>query len=323
MLGPAPAHRLEGGLAGLALGDPFAGEAAVLDIVQDPLHLGLGLVGDDPGAAGIVAVFGRVRDRIAHVGEAALVDQVDDQLDLVQALEISHLGRVAGLDQGVVAGRDQRAEAAAEHDLLAEEVGLAFLAEGRLDDAGPAAADGRAIAEPDLRCVARGVLRHGQEAGHARAALIFRAHQMARALGRDHEDVEVLARLDQVEVDVEAVGESQCGAFAHVGGQMLAVKVGLQLVRGQDHDDVGPGRGLGRGHDLDAGLLGLLGAGRSGPQPDPDVGDAAVLKVVGMGVSLAAVADDGHLPALDQTDVGIAVVIDAHGCPSPLAVVFQ
>ena len=58
----------------------------------------------------VVAVLGGVADRVAHVGEAALVDQVDDQLHLVQALEIGHLGRVAGLDQRLVAGLDQRRE---------------------------------------------------------------------------------------------------------------------------------------------------------------------------------------------------------------------
>src|SRR3546814_3971128 len=56
------------------------------------------------------------------------------------ALEIGHLGGVARLDQGLVAGLDQLDQAAAEHDLLAEQVGLAFFLEGGLDDAGLAAA---------------------------------------------------------------------------------------------------------------------------------------------------------------------------------------
>ena len=83
---------------------------AVLDLGQNLLHLGLGLVGDDPRAAGVVAVFGRVRDAVAHVVQAALVDQVDDQLHLVDALEVGHFGLVAGLDQRLEAGLDQRAE---------------------------------------------------------------------------------------------------------------------------------------------------------------------------------------------------------------------
>ena len=142
MRGPAPARRLEAGLAGVALVDPVAGEAAGLNIGQDAPHLGPGLLGDDPRAAGVVAVFGGVGDRVAHVGHAPLVHQVDDQLDLVEALEIGHFGRVAGFDQGVERRGDQRAQAAAEHDLLAEQIGLALLPERRLDGPGAAAADG-------------------------------------------------------------------------------------------------------------------------------------------------------------------------------------
>ena len=78
---------------------------------------------------------------------------------------------------------------------------------------------------------------------------------MAGALGRHHADVEIGAGLDQVEVHVEAVREHQRGALLHVVGEMLAVDVGLQLVRRQHHHDVGP---LGRlGRVLDGELLGL------------------------------------------------------------------
>src|SRR5215475_14703596 len=173
VLGAHAAHGLEAGLAGLALGDPVAGEAAGLDVGEDALHLLLGLVGDDARAAGVVAVLGGVRDRVAHVGDAAFVDEVDDQLHLVQAFEIGHLRRVAGLNQRLVAGLDQRREATAEHDLLAEQVGLALLLEAGLDDSGAAAADGAGVGERDLQGVAAGVLLHGHQARHAAAADVF------------------------------------------------------------------------------------------------------------------------------------------------------
>jgi hypothetical protein len=87
------------------------------------------------GPGDVFAVLGGVGDRVVHVGDAALVDQVDDQLHLVQALEIGHFRGIAGFDQRLVAGLDELDEAAAEHHLLAEEVGFALLLEGRLDDA--------------------------------------------------------------------------------------------------------------------------------------------------------------------------------------------
>ena len=81
-----------------------------------PARLG----GDDARAAGVVAVLGGVAHRVAHVVEAAAVHQVDDQLELVQALEVGDLGLVAGLDQRLEARLDERADAAAQHGLLAE-----------------------------------------------------------------------------------------------------------------------------------------------------------------------------------------------------------
>ena len=61
------------------------------------------------GAGGVVAVLGGVADRVAHVVQAAAIHQVDDQLQLVQALEVGDLRLVAGLDQRLEAGLDQLA----------------------------------------------------------------------------------------------------------------------------------------------------------------------------------------------------------------------
>src|SRR5256885_2979880 len=52
------------------------------------------------------------------------------QLHHVQAFEICQLRLVARLDQGLEPGLHQRGESAAEHRLLAEEIGLGFLFEG-------------------------------------------------------------------------------------------------------------------------------------------------------------------------------------------------
>src|SRR5712664_1111152 len=98
------------------------GEAAVLDLAQDLTHA-LAHVGvDDARTGNVVAVLRGVRDRVAHETETAAVHEVDDELQLVEDLEVRELGLVAGLDQGLEAGLDQRADTAAKHRLLAEEV---------------------------------------------------------------------------------------------------------------------------------------------------------------------------------------------------------
>ncbi len=95
------------------------------------------LVVDDARPGDEVAVFGGLGDEVQHLLEAALVHEVDDQLQLVQAFEIGDLRLVAGLDQGLETGDDQFRGAAAQHGLLAEQIGLGLLGEGRFDRAGP------------------------------------------------------------------------------------------------------------------------------------------------------------------------------------------
>ena len=160
--------------------------------------------------------------------------------------------------------------------------------------------------------IAGGVLVDGDEAGHAAAALIFRAHGVAGPLGSDHDHVDVGARFDQAEVDVETVGKGQRRAGLHVGGKIIGIDRGLMLVGGEHHQNVGPfGCFLVR-QNLEAGGLSLLGGCGTGAQGDSHFLDARIAQVLRMGVALRAIAQNGDLFAGDQVQVGIGVVIDFH-----------
>src|SRR5665811_2225262 len=65
---------------------------------------------------------------------------------------------------------------------------------------------------------------------------------------------------------------------------------------------------------LEAGLLGARRVGRAGHVAD-DHGDARVAQVLGVRVTLAAEADDGHGLGLDQGKVGVLVVVHAVSPP--------
>ena len=54
-----------------------------------------------------------------------------------------------------------------------------------------------------------------------------------------------------------------------------------------------------------------------GLQRHRHLGHAAVLEVVGVAEALAAVADHGDLLALDQIEIGVGIVVDAHGAFFP------
>ena len=105
--------------------------------------------------------------------------------------EIGHLWRIAGFHQRFEATTDELNETAAQDDLFAEKIGLAFFAESRFDDARTSAANGARIGQADVMCIARRVLVNGNEAGNATALLVLRAHRMPRTLRCHHEDVEI------------------------------------------------------------------------------------------------------------------------------------
>ena len=134
---------------------------------------------------------------------------------------------------------------------------------------------------------------------------------MTGALGRDEEDVHVLGRQDLAEMDIEAVGEKQGLALGKVGLDVAFVHGGLHFVRQQDHDQVGLGRGFGSGNRGKAMLFGQFVVGAAGALAHHYL-DAGIAQVLGVGVALAAVADDGHGLVFEATEVRILIVINFH-----------
>src|SRR5208337_700013 len=101
------AQGVEALVASAIFGDPLAGEFALLNVGEHLFHGLAGGITDDGFATGEVAIFGGVGDGVAHAREAAFVDEIDDQLDLVETLEVGDLGLVAGLDKGFKALLDE------------------------------------------------------------------------------------------------------------------------------------------------------------------------------------------------------------------------
>src|SRR5207247_10733382 len=117
----------------------------------------------------------------------------------------------------------------------------------------------------------------------------------AGGVGRDHRDADVLGGVDGAEADVEAVREHQCLPRTERRLHRLAVELRLAGVGGQDHDDVGFRRRVGRGQDTES--LGLRPRARAAY-----VGKAhhhllaAVAEVKGVRVPQAAVAGTSAPP---------------------------
>src|ERR671910_1538256 len=293
--------------AGVLIGDEARGPRPVLNLAKDLLHPLLHRLVDDLRAGRVVAVCGSVRHRPALLGDSALVHEVDDQLQLVQALEVGDLGLVAGLRERLESGLHQPRHAPAQDGLLAEQVGLGFLGEGGLDAPRTQATDALGVRERERPGVAGGVLLDRDEHRHAAPVGELATHQVTRPLGRDHAHVDAGRRLHVAEPDVEPVSEEQRVAVDEVRLHRLGVQVALHVVRREDHDQVGLLARLERRDHAQALRLGLGATLRALGQADPHV-DAGVAQAQRVCVSLAAVAQHGHVAALDDRQVGVVVV---------------
>ncbi len=307
MLGVLLAQALEFLVAALHVGDELLDEGAVLDLGEDLLHPPLGVGVDHPRPGQVAAELRGVGHRVVHPRDAALVHQVDDELEFVQHLEVRQLGLVAGLHHHVEAGLDEFLSATAQHGLLAEEVGLGLVLERGLDDARAGAADALGVRQRERLALVLGILVDRDQTRHALAVDELTAHQVTGTLRGHHADGDVGRRLDQVEMDVEAVTEEQRVAVLQIGLDVVLEDLSLGGVGRQQHDDVGPLGHLGRCVHVEP-LLGDLRTGlRSVFEADLHL-HAGVAQAERVGVALAAVADDADLAALDDRQVRVVVV---------------
>src|SRR5690348_6136757 len=121
-----PSQSKEARATGLVLQDPIARPFSALDVPQEVPHRRLDVLVDDAWTGGVVAILGGIANRIAHVAQATLVDQVGDQLELVAAFKVRQLRWVSRLDQCLEGRRDERAHSTAQDGLLAKEIRLGF-----------------------------------------------------------------------------------------------------------------------------------------------------------------------------------------------------
>lgn len=209
----------------------------------------------------------------------------------MQHFVIGDFRLITSFHQHFETGLHQRGRTTAQHRLLAEQIGFGLFLEGGLDDVGARAAQAASVRERELLGLATGVLVDRIDARHAAADFIFATYQCARALRRDQHHVQIRARLDHVEMHVQAVREQQAGALLHVRRNDLFVELLLHHVRGQHRDQISGLYRFGRRNDGEAIGLGL-GFGRAtGAQANGDV-EAGIAQVQRMRAALAAVADD-------------------------------
>src|ERR1019366_311944 len=210
--------------------------------------------------------------------------------------EIRQLGLISRLGERVEPSLEERRDAAAEHRLLAEEVGLGLLRECGLEYAGAGATDTTRVCEGALAGEPGGILVHREETGDTLSGDEGATYQVAWSLGRDHADVDTDGRIDERVADVEAVGEHQHLVRVQMRRDRLVVQRALTRVGGEHHDHIGFRAGpRWREH-----AQGLRQRGRAAParlrQP-ASYAESPVTQIERVSMALRPVAEHGDGPA--------------------------
>src|SRR5438477_11081503 len=127
----------------------------------------------------------------------------------MQALKVSNFGRVAGLDQRLESLLDQRSQPAAQHRLLAEQIALSLFLERSLQHARTSRANTVRVGQRVLMRPPARILLDGNQRRHAAPFAVYPAQEMPGTLRRDHDDIHIARRGDRLEMNAEAVRETQ------------------------------------------------------------------------------------------------------------------
>ena len=155
------------------------------------------------------------------------------------------------------------------------------------------------------------ILRNRDQARNAAALLVLAAHQISWAFGSDQYHVQILARLDLLEVHVEAVSEQQGRTGFEVRLELVVQRL-LRHVGNQHGNQLGAlDRRLGF-HDFQAILFRLVPA-VSLANADYDI-EAAVVQIERVRPTLASVPENGDACPSQCFLVDVFLRIQTHVC---------
>ena len=250
-----------GRIIGSALRNKHLGIFTILDTLQGVAHGRTGLLIDNFRAGHVLAVFSVVGNRVVHIGNTALVHEIDNQLQLMQTLEIGHLRLVPGFHQCFKARLDQFDATATENRLLTEQVRFCFVLERCFNNTGAPTTNPAGIGQCHGFGLTGRILENCHQIGDTTTFGELVAYSVAGRLGCDHDHVQVRTRNYLVVMDSETVRECQRTAFLQIGLDLIFVKLGLEFVGCQDHHQISRCNSI--GNTLD-GQAGIFSFGRSG-----------------------------------------------------------
>ena len=218
----------------------------------------------------------------------------------MDTFKVCHFRFIACCYQCFKACCHQLANTAAQNCLFPKQVCFCFFLEGCFQNTCSACADCCCISQCKFFCLAGFILFYCNQAGNAAALCIQASYNMTGALRRYHGYIQIICGLNLAVMDVEAMREHQCVAFLHVLCNLVFVDSGSQFIGNQHHNYVACFRCFFDTQNLQTCCFCLCNVCRAGSQTYNNI-YAAFLQVHGMGMTLAAKADDSDCFAVQHT----------------------
>ena len=186
----------------------------------------------------VVAVFSCVGDGVSHLCETALVDKVNDELHFVDTFKVCHFGFVACVNESIEACLHKLCNTAAKNCLFAEEVCFCFFSEACFKNTCSTCADTSRISKSYVLSSAGVVLVNCDKRRNTLTFEVLASYCVTGALRSDHNNVDVLCRLNEVKVDIETVSEAENVAFLHVRSNLSVVNISCKFIGNEHHNYV-------------------------------------------------------------------------------------
>ena len=209
-----------------------------LNIFQALAHRIFGVFSHNAWARHVFAVFCIVRNRVIHVSDTAFIDQINDQLQFMQAFKVRHFRCITSFDQRFETSLNQFNRTTAQHSLFTEQVCFCLFAEVGFDDTGTAATIRHCIRQSDVAGRAGFILIDSDQVRHAATLSISTAYGVAWCFRSDHDDVQISAWHNLSVVNVEAMCKRKYRALLGVRCNVFVVHLSDIFIRQQNHDDV-------------------------------------------------------------------------------------
>lgn len=284
---------------------------ADLDALENVAHDFARLLIDHFRTDHVLTILSIVRDEVVHVDDATFVHQVDDQLQLMQALKVGHFEHITNFDQHLEAHLHQLDGTTTQHDLFTEQIDFDFFTEVDLDHTTLSTTVGNHVRQGDITDLAELILINDDQRRHATALEVLGTHGMAGTLRNDHDHVQISAEHDLIIMHIETVDEDQHSTLLNVELDVVLVHLKDILVEQQDHDNIDQLHNLINLDHLDADNFDLEPKHATTAQTDHHV-DTRITQILRMDVTLRTVTHDDNVLTLDQAQVNVLIVINFH-----------